>query len=226
MNSKINFLSFLLLNCKKKKILFIDFDTTFSSYFQNTLTLTYDKSEFSDFRIVLPGIKNMDFFIKDMVDSLSCNSILIIDSLNGLIDSLNLLNLYKMKNKKLTEGTKDSRQKSGGYQSLNILSLLLKKTENKKIPIVITIYQSLERSKKMVHELMLNNDDLETNNHFLRISRNAVFLEFNEAQHRTGLTLIKKNSPVSYSSSPDFSTTYTKICYPYSRWFYYNFIKP
>jgi hypothetical protein len=226
MNSKINFLSFLLLNCKKKKILFIDFDTTFSSYFQNTLTLTYDKSEFSDFRIVLPGIKNMDFFIKDMVDSLSCNSILILDSLNGLIDSLNMLNHYKIKNKKLTEGTNAPRQNSGGYQSLNILSLLLKKTENKKIPIVITIYQPLERSKKMVHELLLNNDDLETNNHFLRISRNVIFLEFNEADHRTGLTLIKKNSPVSYSSSPDFTTTCANIFYPCSRWFYYNFIKP
>jgi hypothetical protein len=227
MNSKINFLSFLLLNCKQKKILFIDFDTTFSSYFQNTLTLTYDKSEFSDFRIVLPGIKNMDFFIKDMVDSLSCNSILILDSLNGLIDSLNMLKLYKMKNKKLTEGTNAPRQNSGGYQSLNILSLLLKKTENKKIPIVITIYQSLERSKKMVHGLLLNDGDSETNNHFLRISENVIFLEFDEEEHRTGLTLVKKNSSVSYSSSSsDSSTTYENICFPYSRWFYYNFIKP
>lgn len=227
MNSKINFLSFLLLNCKQKKILFIDFDTTFSSYFQNTVTLAYDKSDFSDLRIVLPGIKNMDFFIKDMVDSLSYNSILILDSLNGLIDSLNMLNLYKMKNKKLTEGTNASRRNSGGYQSLNILSLLLKKTENKKIPIVITIYQSLERSKKMVHELLSNNGDLETNNHFLRISENILFLEFDEEEHRTGLTLIKKNSPISYSSSPsDSSTTYANICFPYSRWFYYNFIKP
>ena len=226
MNSKINFLSFLLLNCKQKKILFLDFDTIFSSYFQNTLTLTYDKSEFSDFRIVLPGIKNMDFFIKDMVDSLSCNSILILDSLNGLIDSLNMLNLYKMKNKKLTEGINASRQNSGGYQSLNILSLLLKKTENKKIPIVITIYQSLERSKKMVHELLLNNDDLEINNHFLRISESVLFLEFDEEKHRTGFTLIKKNSPFSYSSSFDSSTIHGNICFPYSKWFYYNFIKP
>lgn len=226
MNSKINFLSFLLLNCKRKKILFIDFDTTFSSYFQNTLTLTYDKSEFSDFRIVLPEIKNMDFLIKDMVDSLSCNSILILDSLNGLIDTLNMLNLYKMKNKNLTEGSNATRQNSGGYQSLNILSLLLKKTENKKIPIVITIYQSLERSKKMVHELLMNNDDLETNNHFLRISENVLFLEFDEEEHRTGLTLIKKNSPVSSSSSSGSSTTYANICFPYSRWFYYSFIKP
>ena len=173
----------------------------------------------------------MDFFIKDMVNSLSCNSILILDSLNGLIDSLNMLNLYKMKNKKLTEGTKASRQKLGGYQSLNILSLLLKKTENKRIPIVITIYQSLERSKKMVHELLLNNDNLESNNHFLRISTNVVFLEFSEEEHRTGLTLIKKNSPFSYSSSSssyysDSSTTYANICFPYSRWFYYNFINP
>lgn len=226
MNSKINFLSFLLLNCKQKKILFIDFDTTFSSYFQNTVTLAYDKSDFSDFRIVLPGIKNMDFCIKDMVDSLSCNSILILDSLNGLIDSLNMLNLYKMKYKKLTEGTKASRQKSGGYQSLNILSLLLKKTENKKIPIIITIYQSLERSKKMVNELLLNIDGLETNNHFLRISSNVMFLEFDQGEDRTGLTILKKNSAVSYSPTSTSLTEPTNIFFPYSRWFYYNFIKP
>ncbi|MEJ7642762.1 MAG: hypothetical protein WKF36_11320 [Candidatus Nitrosocosmicus sp.] len=220
MNSKINYLSFLLLNCKQKKILFIDFDTTFSSYFQNTVTLAYDKIDFSDFRIVLPGIKNMDFFIKEMVDSLSCNSILILDSLNGLIDALNMLNLYKMKNKKLTEGAKSSRQKSGGYQSLNILSLLLKKTENKKIPIVITIYQSLERSKKMVNELLMNNDELETNNHFLRISSNVLFLEFDEGGDRTGLTLLKKNSSVSCSPTSTPLTNHTNIFFPYSRWFY------
>lgn len=226
MNSKINFLSFLLLNCKQRKILFIDFDTTFSSYFQNTVTLAYDKSDFSDFRIVLPGIKNMDLFIKDMVNSLTCNSILILDSLNGLIDSLNLLNLYKMKNKKQNEGTKASKQKSGGYQSLNILSILLKKTENKKIPIVITIYQSFERSRKMVNELLLNNDDLEPNNHFLRISSNVLFLEFDEGKDRTGLTLLKKNSPVYYSSTSIPLTKYANIFFPYSRWLYYNFIKP
>ncbi|MBA3285678.1 MAG: hypothetical protein H0U27_11555 [Nitrosopumilus sp.] len=220
MNSKINYLSFLLLNCKQKKILFIDFDTTFSSYFQNTVTLAYDKIDYSDFMIVLPGIKNMDFFIKEMVDSLSCNSILILDSLNGLIDALNMLNLYKMKNKKLTEGAKSSRQKSGGYQSLNILSLLLKKTENKKIPIVITVYQSLERSKKMVNELLMNNDELETNNHFLRISSNVLFLEFDEGGDRTGLTLLKKNSSVSCSPTSTPLTNHTNIFFPYSRWFY------
>lgn len=227
MNSKINFLSFLLLNCKQKKILFIDFDTTFSSYFQNTVILSYDKSDFSDFRIVLPGIKNMGFIIKNVVDSLSCNSILILDSLNGLVDSLNMLNLYKIKNKKLTEGTKASRQKSGRHQSLNILSLLLKKTENKKIPIFITMYQSFERSKKMVHEILLNNDDLETNNHFLRISSNVLFLEFDERENRTGLTLIKKSSHVSYNATSSASSvTYAGTFSPYSSWFYYNFIKP
>ncbi len=227
MNSKINFLSFLLLNYKQKKILFVDFDTTFSSYLQNTVTLAYDKSEFSDFRIVLPDIKNMDYLIKDVVDSLSCDSLLILDSLNGLIDSLNMLNLYKMKNKKkLKPGTKASRQRSGGYQSLNILSLLLKKTENKRIPIVITIYQPSERSKKMVNELLFNNDDLETNNHFWRISSNVLFLEFDECENRMELTVVKKNSPVSYSSSFASSTPCTNIFFPYSSWFYYNFIKP
>jgi hypothetical protein len=107
---------------------------------------------------------------------------------------------------------------------------LLKKTENKKIPIVITIYQSLERSKKMVNEILLKDYDFDTKNHFLRISSNVLFLEFDEVDNRTGLTLLKKNSPVSHDSSCSsptaFPATYADIFFPHSRWFYHNFIKP
>jgi len=222
----------LLLSCKEKKILFVDFDTQFSSYFQDNNILKYDKSEFPNLKVVLPNIKNIEFTIKEMVNSLTCDSILIIDSLNGLIDSLNMFNLYKLRNNKTTADTTTPRPKSGGYQSLNILSLLLKKIENKKIPIVITLYQPLERSKKMVNELLGEINDLEKNNHILRISSTAIFLEFNEGICRTGLTIMKNkpriispsSHPSSHPSTPS-PNPFAKIFFPYSRWFYHNFIK-
>jgi hypothetical protein len=82
----------------------------------------------------------------------------------------------------------------------------------------------------MVNEILLKGDDFETNNHFLRISSNVLFLEFDEEEDRTGLTLMKKSSPVSFASSPSHSlpssATPADIFFPHSRWFYYNFIKP
>ena len=88
----------MLLNYKQKSIFYIDFDTIFSSYIQ-TKTLKYDLSFFSDFKIILPRIENIELIFKEAINSLSPNSILILDSLNGLIDCLNMLNLLKLKNK-------------------------------------------------------------------------------------------------------------------------------
>ena len=86
------------MNFKHKKIFFIDFDTLFSSYI-NTNALKYNLSNFPDIKIILPQIENLDFIFKDVINSLSCNSVLILDSLNGLIDSLIMLNLLNKKDK-------------------------------------------------------------------------------------------------------------------------------
>jgi hypothetical protein len=211
----------LLLGSKRKKIHFVDFDTIFSSYFQSKRTLNYEIGEFSDIRVVLPHIKNIESVIKDTIVSLSCDSILILDSLNGLIDSLNMLNRYKIKSM-ITDKKKKSLHRSAGYQSLNILLLLLKKIEDKEIPIVIMIYQPLEKSKKMVNDLLVNGD-LEIKNHFLRISNNVLFLDFNEDDNRTGFTVIKNKSSVFPSST--LMNTRSMGFSPYSRWFYYSFVK-
>ncbi len=160
----------------------------------------------------------------DIISSLTCDSLLIMDSLNGLIDSLNMFDLYKMKIKKTTAKSKTSRQKIGGYQSLNILLLLLKKVEDKKIPIVITIYQSLEQSRKMVNELLLGNSNLEKRNHFLRISSSALFLEYNGGDCKTGFTIVKNKGHISSSLSTS-SNHCVKVFLPYSGWFYHDFIK-
>ncbi len=213
----------MLLNSKEKQISFIDFDTVFSSYLQ-TKTLKFDSSDFSDFTIILPRIENIAKAFKESMSSITCNSMIIIDSLNGLMDSLNMLNLLKIKkNNAKTKGEGDdkkaSNHKSAGHQSLNILFLLLKKMERSKIPIVVTVYQPIEKSKKMIHELLSNKEDEAQTNHFVRISNSILFLEYNEEDLKTGFTIIKNDDG---SSSP--SEKSVRTFYPYSIWHYYNFI--
>jgi hypothetical protein len=216
------------MNFKHKNIFFIDFDTLFSSYI-NTNALKYNLSDFSDIKIILPQIENLDFIFKDVINSLSCNSVLILDSLNGLIDSLIMYSLLKKKDKYNNNNKLDNKDKSysrlkfTGYQSLNILFLLIKKLENKRIPIIVTVYQSTEKSKKMIYEL-LSNKGLETN-HFIRMSNLVIFLEFIEEQNKTGFTIIKKNYHSSLSNADLFSTfdKTSKVFHPYSKWYYYDF---
>ncbi len=191
----------------------MDFDTTFSAYLQ-TRTLNYDKSDFSDFKLILPRIETIGVIFKNVINSLSCDSILIIDSLNGLIDSLNMLNLLKIKNKEIKD-KKKSRYRYAGYQSLNILFLLLKKIENNKIPIIVTVYQPLEKLDKMIFEL-LSSKGLETN-HFIRISNSVLFLEFKDKDNKSVFTILKNNQN-------SFSNNNNQAFYPFSRWSYHNFI--
>jgi hypothetical protein len=216
------------MNFKHQKIFYMDFDTIFSSYIQNN-TLKYDLNTFSNLKIVLPQIENIEALFKDALNSLSCTSILILDSLNGLIDLLNMLNLSKLKNKNknnnteaatATDNKKFPRYKSGGYQSLNILFLLLKKIENNEIPIIVTAYQPIERSKNMIFEFLSNKDS--QTNHFIRISNLVLFLEFIEKDNKTGFTLIKKNLSNSITVSFDKNSG---VFYPYSKWYCYNFFK-
>jgi midasin (ATPase involved in ribosome maturation) len=179
--------------------------------------------DFSDLEIMLPYTNNIESTIQSVINSLSCNSILFLDSLNGLVDCLNISNLYKMGNKR-TSGKKTMRFKSAGYQSFNILSLLLKKVENKKIPIILTIYQSIEKSKKMVNEWLLDGN-LESKNHFVRISNAVLFLEFSENDGRTGFTIIKKKSSLSPSSA-NHASPLQDVFIPYSKWLCCSFVKP
>jgi hypothetical protein len=201
----------------------MDFDTVFSSYLQSK-TLKFDKSDFSDLTIILPRIENIAKAFKELLSTISCNSIIIIDSLNGLMDSLNMLNLSELKsNAKTKEGedNRASKHKSAGHQSLNILFLLLKKIESCKVPIVVTVYQPIEKSKKMIQELLsIKEEEKEgaQTNHFVRISKSILFLEFIEEDLKTGFTIIKNDGSPSPPSGKN-----VKTFYPYSTWHYYNF---
>ena len=109
--------------------------------------------------------------------------------------------------------------------------MLLKKIENSRIPIVVTKYQSLEKSQNMILDL-LTTRDFETN-HFIRISDLVLFLEFDQRDCKTEFTIIKKNDqgisslsePTSDKTDIDTTTNVGSDNFkPYSGWFNYNFL--
>jgi hypothetical protein len=220
-----------------KKIFFIDFDTVFSSLIQNKI-LNYDLNLFSDIELILPNSINIGSIFVKVINSITDDSLLIVDSLNGLIDSLNILNLLQIKNNKKISKTnnKYTRYRYASYQSFNILFFLLKKIENTKIPMIITKYQTIEKSKKIILDL-LDSNDFETN-HFIRISDLVLFLEYIEKDFKTGFTILKDcRGPITSTTFPEeticstFLSSPTKIlrkrkdCFvPYSKWYYFNFI--
>ena len=50
-----------------------------------------------NFKIISPTINNIELIFTEILSSISDNSLLILDSLNGFIDCLNLLNISKLK---------------------------------------------------------------------------------------------------------------------------------
>lgn len=190
-----------------------------------------------NFKIISPTINNIELIFTDIISSISGNSILILDSLNGFIDCLNLLNISKLKDRHNSSSSSleinkiSSKYSYAGYQSFNILFLLLKKIENSRIPIVVTKYQSLEKSQNMILDL-LTTRDFETN-HFIRISDLVLFLEFDQSDCKTEFTIIKKNDqgisslsePASDKTDIDTNTNVGSDNFkPYSGWFHFNFL--
>jgi hypothetical protein len=188
----------------------------------------------ANIKIIIPTINNLELILTEIINSISDNSLLILDSLNGLMDCLNLLNISKLNDKDKNNSSTStlginkisSKYSYAGYQSFNILFLLLKKIERNKIPIVVTKYQSLEKSHNMILEL-LTTRDFETN-HFVRLSNLVSFLEFDKQDCKTVFTIIKKNYNDNLSSpSPTIAktnNTVSDVFNPYSRWFYFNFL--
>ena len=189
----------------------------------------------NNIKIILPTVNNVESVFTEIISSISNNSILILDSLNGLIDCLNLLNISKLKdrdkNSISTSSTLEvnklsSKYSFASYQSFNILFFLLKKIESNRIPIVVTKYQSIEKSHNMILEL-LTTRDFETN-HFIRISNMVLFLEFDKKDCKTTFTVLKKNNHAVFSLSAlsdDNNNTISNVFNPYSKWFYFNFLE-
>lgn len=192
MNGKINFLTFQILQSKGKKIVFLDFDTTISSLIKSKI-LNFEPKEYFNLNLIIPHEKEIPITITKVLDLLQCDSMLIIDSINGLIDCLNFKNtIYKYSsnsdNRNKTS-TIHPNNRSGAYQALTILQLLRIKTEYKKIPILITCYQSYSRMEILKRNLF-DHDTLQTN-HFIKLAKSIILLEYLN-NNNTGISIYKK----------------------------------
>ncbi len=216
-NGKINFISSILLENKEKDIFYIDFDTLFTSFFQ-TNTLNFSLENFQNLKMFLPHNNNFESILETVLNNLSCDSIIIIDSLNGLLDHINIKNLSRTKNKNKKTGSekRDKYIKSAGHQSLKLLFLLMKKIEDKDIPILILVYQSSKRLEKLKIELLIDSTTSQSN-HYIRLSSSIFVLDFLDEFDKTCFTVLKSNKNHLVKPSEFF--------YPHSIWWEVNFLK-
>lgn len=216
-NGKINFISSILLEYREKDIFYIDFDTLLTSFFQ-TNTLNFNLENFQNLKMFLPHNNNFESILETVLNNLSCDSIIIIDSLNGLFDYINIKNLSRAKNKnKKTDSEKNYKYiKSAGHQSLKLLFLLMKKIEDKDIPILILVYQSSKRLERLKTELLTDSTTSQSN-HYIRLSSSIFLLDFLNEFDKTCFTVFKNNK--NHLAKP------SEFFYPHSVWWKINFLK-
>jgi hypothetical protein len=124
-----------MLASKYQKIIYIDLDTTFTAYVTAGLLLKNMNNADNAIKIYLPSEGRFESILLDIIDSMSCSSIIIFDSVNSF---------YNMYYKKI------DIHSGHGISNLNhllsiFLMLLLKYGKSLKIPILVT---SMIRYKK------------------------------------------------------------------------------
>jgi len=115
-----------------------------------------------------------------------CNSLIVIDSLNGLLDYFNFYrNEISNYEKKNVDGFKSidllnaTYSKHAGYKTLNLIKILFEAFTKKQIPVIITSYHSQSIIDRLLFET-ITDDALpyQENNHFRRISNLVTLLEY------------------------------------------------
>jgi hypothetical protein len=124
-----------MLASKYQKIIYIDLDTTFTAYVTAGLLLRDMNNADGAIKIYLPSEGRFESILLDIIDSMSCSSIIIFDSVNSF---------YNMYYKKI------DIHSGHGISNLNhllsiFLMLLLKYGKSLNIPILVT---SMIRYKK------------------------------------------------------------------------------
>lgn len=196
MNAKISFLHSLLSEFKTRNTLFFDFDSQFSSYYQANL-LKENPFINSQNKIVLPKQNDNKRLIEEALNFDDCNSLTVIDSLNGMIDYFNIQDYEKRK--KTIQENKFSYSKTGGYKSLNFLFFLSQKSLYKHNPIVVTYYQSFPKFEKLLYELASSGMQEQDHNHFRRVSQTIFLSDYFDKPPGTFITILKKNNYIDSS---------------------------
>ncbi|HSA74828.1 MAG TPA: hypothetical protein VLE21_01420 [Candidatus Nitrosocosmicus sp.] len=204
-----------------KNNLIIDFDTQLTNLKRNkSFGLKFALFEKAD--IFLPYEITFQMILNRITDCFRPNSMIVIDSLNGLIDYFATY-LYNNSNNNLKDKfTKKVSQlnsqfgsnRNAGYTGFSFLNILFQNKFVKEIPIVITSYISQRSLDKLIMELAkVEYEEIEDTNHFRRFSNTVSCLGYHKTHPTLIVTVIKKlsNSTGLTASYTDFHPCSIKI---------------
>lgn len=216
-NAKITLIEKLITEFRSWNILIMDFDTQLSSLFNNNL-LCSDRDNRLNLEIFLPYQISHNAMVDKFLEYNKCNSLIVIDSLNGLLDYFNFYkNEISNYEKKNVDGFKSidllntTSSKHAGYKTLNLIKILFEAFTKKQIPVIITSYQSQSTIDRLIFET-ITDDALpyRENNHFRRISNLVTLLEYFQDNDDLFITILKKTDDLtsdSLISFPNFPHT-------------------
>ena len=189
--------------------LMIDFDTQLTNLKRNNfVTLEYPMLNKTD--TVLPYELTFPTLLDRITNHCCLNSLLVIDSLNGLIDYFGIP-FYPSDNDKIKDKIGKNMSKTdnlignikhAGYRGFSLLNIIFQNHLLKEIPIIITSYISKRGLDNLIAELAARDDKLiRDKNHFRRISNSVFGLGFTTNDHMLIATLIKKETKKIYEPS-------------------------
>ena len=200
-NAKITLIEKLITEFRSWNILIMDFDTQLSSLFNNNL-LCSDRDTRLNLEIFLPYQISHNAMVDKFLEYNRCNSLIVIDSLNGLLDYFNFYrNEISNYEKKNVDGFKSidllnaTYSKHAGYKTLNLIKILFEAFTKKQIPVIITSYHSQSIIDRLLFET-ITDDALpyQENNHFRRISNLVTLLEYFQDKDDLFMTILKKTN--------------------------------
>ncbi len=189
----------------------MDFDTQLTSL-KNNQALCSERDPYHDIEIFLPYQITLSAMVDKFLEYDKCNSLIVIDSLNGLLDYFNFYGIYEIVNndKNMKDYNHIARlnrttSKHAGYKTLNLIKILFECHPNKEIPVIITSYHSQSSIDRLISETI--SDDAfpyQENNHFRRISNLVSLLEYFQDKDDLFITILKKTPSTTYKTLPGF----------------------
>jgi hypothetical protein len=217
-NAKINLIEKLITEFSDWNILLMDFDTQLSSLLNNQFIFS-DRDPQPNLEIFLPYQITHSTMVNKFIEYNKFNSLIVIDSLNGLLDYFKFGGNNEIfsnhKNVDKYKGVASLNRIAGkhaGYKSLNLLKILFQFHADKKIPVVITSYQTQSSIDRLIFETISEESyPHQENNHFRRISNLITLLEYFQDKDDLFITILKKKKTSSASNFlsrfPDFPQT-------------------
>jgi hypothetical protein len=202
-NTKLVYLDNLVTETDYNNNLIIDFDTQLTNLKRNK-SLGLDYALFQKTDIFLPYEITLQTILNKITGYFRPNSLIVIDSLNGLIDyfgtyfytNCNNSGKDKFSMKVPQLNSHHVGNKNAGYTGFSFLNILFQnKFVKEEIPIVITSYISQRSLDKLIMQMAkLDCGKVDDRNHFRRFSNTVSCLGYLKCHPTLIVTILKKVS--------------------------------